>query len=76
MGKSFERKATMSEQLEEIEDLKSVLRRCRTVLGNMAAESNPPPGWLSIRSRWAISDEPLRHDAKNLLPVIDDALST
>lgn len=53
----------------EIEHLRSLLERCRTVLGNMALENEG-----AIFNRWPISHEPLRHDAKNLVPLIDAAL--
>ncbi len=46
-----------------------VLERCRTVLGNMALEN--PGSWFL---RWPIHHEPLRSDARNLLPLIDAAL--
>lgn len=50
--------------------LRGVLKRCRTVLANMALENKG-----AIFFRWPISHEPLRSDAKHLLPVIDAALS-
>lgn len=55
----------------EAEALRSLLERCRTILGNMAAENEG--GYFT--PRWQISDEPLRADAKNLLPEIDALLS-
>ena len=55
----------------ELDISHNVLGRCRTVLGNMALENE---GHARLFSRWPISHEPLRHDAKNLLPVIDEAL--
>ncbi len=57
-------------QAAEIEDLRLLLVRCRTVLGNMARE-NPN----AIFFRWPIHHEPLRNDARGLLPIIDEALS-
>jgi hypothetical protein len=55
------------------EDLVLLLRRCRTVLGNMAEEN--PGLWNELTGRrWPISHEPLRADAKNLIPLIDDVL--
>lgn len=51
--------------------LRSALERCNTVLGNMALENT---GAASILRRWPISHEPLRSDAKGLLPVIAAAL--
>ena len=49
--------------------MRSALSRARTVLGNMAEENEG-----AIFRRWPINHEPLRADAKNLLPVIDAAL--
>lgn len=46
-----------------------ILERCRTVLGNMALEREG-----AIFNRWPISHEPLRADAKNLVPLIDKVL--
>ena len=57
------------EPFARIEELESVLRRCRTVLGNMALENE-----TAIFNRWPINHEPLRNDARRLLPVIDAAL--
>ena len=53
-----------------IEALEAALRRCQTVLGNMAAENEG-----AIFNRWPINHEPLRNDARHLLPVIDAALA-
>ena len=53
--------------------VRSALERCRAVLGNMALENET--GLKSIFDRWPISHEPLRADAKGLLPVIDEALA-
>jgi hypothetical protein len=55
---------------DRIEALEVALRRCQTVLGNMAAENEG-----AIFNRWPINHEPLRNDARNLLPVIDAALA-
>lgn len=48
-----------------------VLERARTILGNMAMEN---VGLLNFVRRWPISHEPLRTDAKNLLPEIGRVL--
>ena len=53
----------------EKERLRAALGRARTVLGNMALENEG-----AIFNRWPIHHEPLRADARNLLPVIDAAL--
>ena len=53
----------------ENERLRAALGRARTVLGNMALENEG-----AIFNRWPIQHEPLRADARNLLPVIDAAL--
>lgn len=63
----------MGEAADAIEHLRSVLWRCRTVLGNMATEN---AGVLAFFSRWPINHEPLRADARGLLPVIDAAITT
>ena len=47
----------------------SLLGRCHTVLFNMARENKG-----AIFNRWPISHEPLRADARNLLPLIDEVL--
>lgn len=52
-------------------DLESLLRRCRTVLGNMALENE---GAIFSFNRWPINHEPLRADARNLVPLIDAVL--
>ena len=52
--------------IEERDRLKGILERCRTVLGNMARENEG-----AIFNRWPISHEPLRADARNLLPLIE-----
>ena len=55
------------------EDLVLILKRCRTVLGNMAEEREGY--WAEFTGRrWPINYEPLRADAKHLLPLIDDIL--
>ena len=59
------------EPSEEIVQLRHVLIRARTILGNMALENEG-----AIFFRWPISHEPLGADAKNLLPVIDAALDS
>lgn len=50
--------------------LRHTMERCRTVLSNMALENEG-----AIFNRWPISHEPLRGDARSLLPVIEAALS-
>ncbi len=57
--------------LGELARLVGVLERARTILANMAAENGGP---MAIFNRWPISHEPLRADAKGLLPEIDDVL--
>ena len=42
-----------------------LLERCATILGNMAKENEG-----AIFNRWAIAHEPLRNDARNILPDI------
>lgn len=49
--------------------MRNILQRCRTVLANMALENEG-----AIFRRWPINHEPLRADARNLLPLIDDVL--
>lgn len=52
----------------------SLLLRCNTVLGNMAWEREG--FWNSLFGRrWVISDEPLRADAKGLLPEIEKVMA-
>ncbi len=53
----------------EIEQLRHLLMRCETILQNMALENEG-----SILNRWPINHEPLRADARNLLPAIRAAL--
>lgn len=55
----------------QVDRLQGLLRRCRTVLSNMARQNE---GWLSFIKRWPISHEPLRSDARHLVPLIDEAL--
>lgn len=50
-------------------DKARILERCRFVLGNMAQENVG-----AIFNRWPISHEPLRNDARGLLPDIDAVL--
>ena len=49
-----------------------VVRRARNVLNNMAME-NKGAWWPS--ARWPIHHEPLRSDAKNVVPVLDAFLA-
>lgn len=58
---------------DSAEQMINLLGRCRTVLANMAAER---PGFLNslFGRRWPISHEPLRADARNLLPLINEIL--
>lgn len=58
----------MEEAAAEIERLLGLLTRCETILGNMALENEG-----AIFNRWPISHEPLRSDARNLLPLIKQA---
>ena len=58
----------MKQQRAEIERLRDALRRAETILSNMAEENN------SMFDRWPIHHEPLRADARNLLPQIRAAL--
>lgn len=53
--------------------LRHALDRARNVLSNMAMEHEI--GWRSIFARWPIHHEPLRSDARHLLPVINEALA-
>lgn len=50
--------------------LEEALFRARTVLASMAKENEG-----AMFNRWPIHHEPLRADARHLLPVIDEALS-
>lgn len=56
-----------------VDDLTLALKRCRTVLENMAEEREGFWNELFGR-RWVINHEPLRADAKNLVPLIDDLI--
>ena len=58
---------------EAVEKAAMALDRARTVLGNMAAENEGTFG--AFFGRWPIHHEPLRGDAKRLLPIIDDVLA-
>ena len=55
-------------QAAELRSLRAVLRCAETILSNMAEENN------SMFNRWPIHHEPLRADARNLLPQIRAAL--
>ncbi len=63
-----------SEKVSEEAVLRGLLERCRCVLNSMACENEDSESLAFWRSRWAINHEPLRADAKNLLPEIDAAL--
>jgi len=62
----------MMDCTDRIIELELLLARCRIVLGNMARENTT--GWRAIFNRWPIHHEPLRNDARNLVPAIDQAL--
>lgn len=51
-------------------EYESVLARANTILGNMAEENEG-----AVFNRWPIHHEPLRADAKALLPVMTAALA-
>ena len=53
----------------DIARLRALLARCQVVLSNMAMENEG-----AIFNRWPISHEPLRADAKSILPDVDAAL--
>ena len=57
--------------LGELRGLVSLLERARTILGNMAEENEN----AFLGRRWPINHEPLRADAKGLLPELDKALN-
>lgn len=58
---------------DEADEHRNLLGRCRTVLGNMAEERLG--FWASLFGRrWPVNHEPLRGDARNLLPLIDELL--
>lgn len=60
---------------ETAEAKTALLERCRTVLANMAAEREG--FWASFFGRrWPISHEPLRADAKGLLPLLNEVLGS
>ena len=63
--------AENAKKAAKIRALRLLLERCRTVLGNMALENK---GANPLRRRWPFHHEPLRNDARGLLPVIDMAL--
>jgi hypothetical protein len=64
--------AEMNEWLiQRNERLRATLVRCQTVLSNMALENER--AWLGI-GRWPIHHEPLRADARHLLPDIERVL--
>lgn len=63
--------AENAKKADHVRQLLGLLERCRTVLGNMALENE---GHARLFRRWQISDEPLRNDAKNLLPLLNEAL--
>lgn len=50
-------------------EAQALLERCRTILGNMAQENEG-----AIFNRWPISHEPLRNDARGILPELDAAI--
>jgi hypothetical protein len=53
----------------ELNRTSALLERARTILDNMAQS----PG--SVFDRWSVHHEPLRADAKNLVPLIDEELA-
>ncbi len=59
----------VSATAELLDKALGVLNRCYHVLNNMAAENKG-----AIFFRWPINHEPLRHDARNLLPLIAEVL--
>ena len=58
---------------ERIKNLEHVLGRVEVLLNHLVM---PETGRVrrALGCRWAISDEPLRCDAENLLPIIHNAL--
>ena len=60
----------MTEAADTIDTLVAVLEHAQTILSNMAQEN--PSAYFQ---RWPIHHEPLRSDAKNLLPILDAALA-
>jgi hypothetical protein len=58
---------------DDADQMRAALERCRTVLGNMAQEREG--FWAGLFGRrWPINHEPLRADARNLLPILDEIL--
>lgn len=58
---------------DDAESHVALLKRCRTVLGNMAMERTG--FWAALFGRrWPINHEPLRSDARHLLPLIDELI--
>lgn len=57
--------------IDKHREIVAVLVRAQTILENMAMERTPAALW---GNRWPIHHEPLRADAKALLPVIRAAL--
>jgi hypothetical protein len=55
----------VSSWVKECERLRALLHRCETILGNMAKENEG-----AVFNRWPINHEPLRADARNILPDI------
>lgn len=55
-----------------IDALEYALANARTILRNMTKENDGKFG--SLISRWAISHESLRADARAVLPIVDEAL--
>jgi len=67
------RRAAEAKAVEENWKLKVLLGRCKTILGNMARENEPKIAFKW--QRWPINHEPLRADAKNILPEIEEYFS-
>lgn len=61
--------ASSAQELPDTVKIRHVLERCQTVLGNMALENEG-----AIFNRWPINHEPLRNNAKHLLPLIAEVL--
>jgi hypothetical protein len=55
---------------ELLKQAMKALERCQNVLGNMARENEG-----AIFFRWPIHHEPLRSDARGLLPVVDRTIT-
>lgn len=65
--------APLSQALaDENTRLRAALGRARDILGNMALEHET--GWRSVFARWPIHHEPLRSDARAVLPIINAVL--